>query len=99
MLQRLVRRPTQGGPEVVELDRFWHPQINWYGSSGIGRARGVADSRNWHKINFLKTMPDRDRYEDEISHHFFREGNYVAATGWPNMLQTVSADGRLRIAP
>lgn len=99
MLEHLIRHPAQGGPEVMELERFWHPRMNWYGPSGIGTARGVAGFRNWHQIPFLKAMPDRGQYEDQITHHFFADGDYVAVTGWPNMSQTVSADGWLGIAP
>ena len=44
-------------------------------------------------------MPDRGRYVDEIDYHFFGDGAYAAVTGWPNMIQTLSHDGWLGIAP
>lgn len=34
-----------------------------------------------------------------MRYHFLAEANYVAVTGWPNMMQTISADGWLGIAP
>jgi hypothetical protein len=44
-------------------------------------------------------MPDRGQYLDEITYHFFGDGPYVAVTGWPDMIQTVTDDGWLGIAP
>lgn len=99
MLTALVRYPSQGGPEVMELERFWHPRFSWYGPSGIGTCRGVAGFRHWHSIPFLTAMPDRGQYPQETTHHFFGDGDYAAVTGWPNMAQTLSHGGWLGIAP
>ncbi|MGB0441009.1 MAG: ester cyclase, partial [Paracoccaceae bacterium] len=99
MLAALVRHPSQGGPEVMELERYWHPKMMWYGPAGIGTARGIAGFRNWHQIPFLSAMPDRGQLNDELVFHFFGDGAYAAVTGWPNMVQSVSADGWLGIAP
>ncbi|MFY0595587.1 MAG: ester cyclase [Cognatishimia sp.] len=99
MIQHLIKYPSQGGPEVMEADRFWHPKVSWYGPAGIGTARGMSGFRNWHQIPFLAAMPDRGRYEDEITHHFFGDGDFAAVTGWPNMAQTHSADGWLGLPP
>ncbi|PRY26093.1 SnoaL-like polyketide cyclase [Aliiruegeria haliotis] len=99
MLEYLKKHPSQGGPEVMEMERFWHERMNWYGPSGIGTGRGIAGFRNWHQIPFLSGMPDRGQFVDEIDYHFFGDGNYAAVTGWPNMIQTVTDDGWLGIAP
>lgn len=99
MLAHLIRHPAQGGPEVMELERFWHPRMTWYGPAGIGTARGIQGFRNWHQIPFLAAMPDRGQHKTGITHHFFGDGPYVAVTGWPNMRQTITAPGWLGIAP
>lgn len=99
MLQYLKKHPSEGGPEVMEMERFWHPRMNWYGPSGIGTGRGTEGFRNWHQIPFLSGMPDRGQYVDEITYHFFGDRNYAAVTGWPNMIQTVTHDGWMGIAP
>lgn len=99
MLQHLVRHPAEGGPAVMQLERFWHPRMNWYGPGGIGTTRGIAGFRNWHQIPFLKAMPDRGQQTQEVASHLFGEGQYVAVTGWPNMRQTLTHDGWLGIAP
>lgn len=99
MLDYLKRHPSQGGPEVMEMQRFWHPRMNWYGPAGIGTGRGIAGFRNWHQIPFLNGMPDRGKYVDDIKYHFFGDADYAAVTGWPNMIQTVAHDGWMGIAP
>ncbi|WP_166418739.1 ester cyclase [Cochlodiniinecator piscidefendens] len=99
MLDYLQRHPAQGGPETMEMDRFWHPRMNWYGPAGIGTCRGISGFRNWHQIPFLAAMPDRGQFPNEATHHFFGDANYAAVTGWPNMTQTLSYGGWLGIAP
>ncbi len=99
MLTHLKKHPTEGGPEVMEMERFWHPRMNWYGPAGIGTGRGIEGFRNWHQIPFLAGMPDRGQYLDEITYHFFGDGDYAAVTGWPNMVQTLTHPGWLGIAP
>lgn len=99
MLTHMKRHPRQGGPEVMEMERFWHPDMTWYGPAGIGTARGIRGFRNWHQIPFVAAMPDRGAYVDEITYHFFGDGPYAAVTGWPNMVQTITHDGWMGIAP
>lgn len=100
MLTHLSRHPSEGGPEIMQADRFWHPRMNWYGPAGIGTGRGLAGFRNWHQIPFLNAFPDRKGgTTGTLNSHFFAEGKYVAVTGWPNMQMTVTGDGWLGIAP
>ncbi|EOD78204.1 hypothetical protein D515_02986 [Grimontia indica] len=99
MLNDLIRHPAQGGPEVMNLTHYWHPNLTWYGPAGIGTCRGLSGFRHWHQIPFLNAMPDRGKVHSETDIHLFAQDNYVAVTGWPNMRQTLSADGWLGIAP
>ncbi len=99
MLTHLSRHPTEGGPEIMQAKRFWHPRMNWYGPAGIGTARGLAGFRHWHQIPFLNALPDRKGGTTGAQKsHFFADGSYVAVTGWPNMEMTMSGDGWLGIA-
>lgn len=98
MLTAMKRHPREPA-EAMEMERFWHEKMNWYGPAGIGTARGIAGFRHWHQIPFLAAMPDRGQYLDEIIYHFFGEGDYVGVTGWPNMIQTITDGGWLGIAP
>ncbi|MEL7100289.1 MAG: ester cyclase [Pseudomonadota bacterium] len=99
MLNHMKRHPSQGGPEVMEMERFWHPRMSWYGPSGIGTGRGIKGFRDWHQIPFLNAMPDRGSRVSDITYHFFGDGNYAGVTGWPNMYQTLTHPGWLGIAP
>jgi predicted ester cyclase len=98
MLNDLGKHPLSGGPEVMQLEKYWHPKMIWYGPSGIGSMRRIHGFRNWHQIPFLKALPDRHGAVSEAD-CFFGDGNYVSTTGWPNMQMTVSGDGWLGIAP
>lgn len=95
MLTHMTRHPSQGGPEVMQMSRFWHPRMMWYGPAGIGTCRGIAGFRNWHQIPFLDAMPDRGQHPEGITHHFFADGDYAAVTGWPDMKQTLTGGGWL----
>ena len=99
MLDHMKRHPRLGGPEVMEMPRFWHPRMNWYGPAGIGTGRGIEGFRNWHQIPFLNAMPDRGSKVDQVIYHFFGDNDFVGVTGWPNMIQTISHDGWLGIPP
>ena len=100
MLGDMVRHPANPDPAVMRLDRYWHPQMTWYGPAGIGTARGVEGFRTVHQIPFLRAMPDRalDAGAD-LHSHWFAQGNYVCETGWPNMRLSLTHDGWMGIAP
>ena len=98
MLTRMQQHPAEGGPELMQLERFWHPRMNWYGPAGIGTARGIEGFRRWHQKPFLRAMPDRGQHPDKITPFFFGERQFAAVTGWPDMAQTLTGDGWLGIA-
>lgn len=99
MLNFMKKHPSQGGAEVMEMPRFWHEKMSWYGPAGIGTGRGISGFRHWHQMPFLGGMPDRGAYVADITYHFFGDNDYAAVTGWPNMLQTLTHDGWLGLAP
>lgn len=95
MLTGLSRSPQ--GVEAMQLDKYWHPKMNWYGPAGIGKMRQIKGFRLWHQIPFLNAVPDRRCLMDKAA--FFGDGDYVAYTGWPGMEMTLSGDGWLGIVP
>ena len=70
---------------------------NWYGPPGIGTGRGISGLDIGIKFHF-EWMPDW-KFVEEIVYHFFGDDDYAAVTGWPNMIQTLSDDGWMGIAP
>ncbi|MFK7853319.1 MAG: ester cyclase [Granulosicoccus sp.] len=99
MINNMVRHPAEGGPELMHLEKFWHPKMNWYGPAGIGSMRGITGFRRGHQIPFLNAMPDRGQSNEGTAHHFFAENEFAAVTGWPNMSQTLSHAGWLGLPP
>ena len=91
---------ADGGHDAMQLERFWHPKMNWYGPAGIGSNRRISGFRNWHQVPFLNALPDRSANTKDGGYDcFFADGNYVAFCGWPAMHATVSGDGWMGIAP
>jgi predicted ester cyclase len=85
--------------EAMNMPRYWHERMNWYGPAGTGANRGHRGFRNWHQIPFVSAMPDRGKYPDKTHFHFFAENDYVGVTGWPNMHQTISHGGWYGLPP
>ena len=99
MLEGLGRY-SEGGVEMMQLDRYWHPKMNWYGPAGIGSNRRLSGFRNWHQAPFLAGLPDRgSRTEKPHRQCYFAEGDYVAFCGFNAMYMSVSGDGWLGIPP
>ncbi|MEM8981827.1 MAG: ester cyclase [Pseudomonadota bacterium] len=95
-----LSRYADGGADAMQLERFWHPKMSWYGPAGIGANRRLSGFRNWHQIPFLSAMPDRCADTDgDGCDCYFADGNYVFFCGWPAMRATVSGDGWMGIAP
>ncbi len=89
-----------GGHEAMQLERYWHPRMNWYGPAGIGSNRRIDGFRQWHQVPFLNALPDRQANTKQGGYDcFFADGDYVAFCGWPAMTATVSGDGWMGIAP
>ncbi|GIT07310.1 MAG: hypothetical protein CM1200mP30_09400 [Pseudomonadota bacterium] len=38
MITAMKRHPSEGGPEVMEMNKFWHPKMNWYGPLELEQA-------------------------------------------------------------
>ncbi len=94
-----LRQFADGGSEAMQLEKYWHPKMNWYGPAGIGSSRRLSGFRNWHQIPFLKAMPDRSVDTDADYDCYFADGNYVLFCGWPAMNATVTGDGWIGISP
>ena len=95
MLKALRNSPR--GVEAMQLDRYWHPKMMWYGPAGIGSMRRISGFRHWHQRPFLKAMPDRFAFLEKGV--MFGDEEYVGFTAWPGGQSTLVGDGWLGIAP
>jgi len=68
--------------DTMGMERFWHPQMMWYGPCGIGTTRGVRGFQRHHQQPFLHAFPDRKGMGHRAR---FAEGPFVASTGWPSV--------------
>ncbi|NNK58818.1 MAG: polyketide cyclase [Desulfofustis sp.] len=89
---------AEGGHRAMNLEKFWHPKMTWYGPAGIGTNRRLSGFRNWHQIPFLKGMPDREGGRGK-NMTLIADGNFVGFTAWPGMRARISGDGWMGIAP
>ena len=58
-MNQTPRYRAQGGPEILEMERFWHAHTMWHDPSGIGTGRGIKGFCDWPQNPFLNAMPDR----------------------------------------
>lgn len=73
--------------ESMAIERFWHPNMNWYGPCGIGTTRGIAGFQQGHQLDFVMAFPDRAVVTDVR----FAEGDYAVSSGMPSMRATHTA--------
>ena len=71
--------------ESMAQERFWHPQMMWYGPAGIGTGRALKGFQDVHQRAFLTAFPDRIGGDHKAR---LGEGAYVASTGWPSVRAT-----------
>ena len=71
--------------ESMGMERFWHPQMMWYGPAGIGTSRALKGFQDVHQRAFLKAFPDRVGGDHKAR---IGEGAYVGSAGWPSVRAT-----------
>ena len=71
--------------ESMGMERFWHPQMMWYGPAGIGTSRALKGFQDVHQRAFLKAFPDRVGGDHKAR---IGEGTYVGSAGWPSVRAT-----------
>jgi predicted ester cyclase len=71
--------------ESMRQERFWSPDMLWYGPCGIGSNRRLKGFQDFHQRPFLVAFPDR-----RGGNHYGRiaDGDYCASGGWPSVRAT-----------
>ena len=60
---------------------YWHPNMMWYGPSGVGTARGLSGFVDHHQLPFRLTFKERDY--NTIGHYVrIGDGNFSMTGGW-----------------
>ena len=104
---RIVTEMQRGLPPATDAgspaalarahSHHWHPAMNWYGSAGIGWARGERGFRDFHGALFLQAFPDRSSWarppeggDEDMPGHYIRlgDGRFAITSGWPSVRAT-----------
>ena len=74
----------------------WHPQMMWYGPSGIGSTRGVEGFVDWHRMPFRRAF-----HNTRGGQHYARigDGAFTATGGWPSITTQHLGGDFMGIAP
>ena len=62
------------------LERFWHPDMNWHGPTGIGASVGISGYQRGHTGPFQDLQEVVEIHDWELA---LAEGNYSAFMWWP----------------
>lgn len=82
--------------ESMHQERYWHPDMMWYGPAGIGSTRGLRGFQDHHQIPFLEAFPDRVGGNHRAR---FGQGPYAGWVGWPSVRATHAGGDWLGLAP
>jgi len=76
---------NQSALESMDMAQYFHPQLQWYGPSGIGGCRSFKAFEEFHQQPWLHAFPDR-QVQDLDS--LFSEGRYMGASSFPGVIAT-----------
>lgn len=62
-LGRYVRSRDGSNMNTMEQEHYWHPQMHWYGPSGIGACLSLEEFQDFHQRPWLRGFGDRDHYD------------------------------------
>ncbi len=83
MLFKGLNQFDESNLNSMGMAQYWHPEMRWYGPSGIGTCRSLREFEDFHQQPFLEAFPDRKATDQEA---LIAEGDYVAASGWPGVV-------------
>ena len=59
-MRRYLRSRDGGDLRSMEQDKFWHPDMKWYGPSGIGACFSKEEYEDFHQRPWLEGFGDRN---------------------------------------
>lgn len=92
----------------AEHSSHWHPQMNWYGMTGIGSTRAQRGFDDFHGAPFIEAFPDRGGWDersgrgdpDEPGHYIqLGDGAFGVTGGWPSLHGTHTGGSWLGLGP
>ena len=88
-LRRYVRSRDGADMQSMEQEHYWHPQMHWYGPSGIGACFSLEEFEDFHQRPWLHGFGDRGVPDTAGGRMFglaegdrLAEGCYASLGGW-----------------
>ncbi|MCE2472377.1 MAG: ester cyclase [Anaerolineae bacterium] len=83
-MRRYVRSRDGGDLRSMEQDKYWHPDMKWYGPSGIGACFSKEEYEDFHQRPWLEGFGDRNISREGSGRRMGRigEGPYCAGGIW-----------------
>ena len=83
-MRRYLRRRDGGDLRSMEQDKYWHPDMKWYGPSGIGACFSKEEYEDFHQRPWLEGFGDRNISRAGSGRRMGRigDGNYCAGGIW-----------------
>lgn len=83
-MRRYLRGRDGGDLRSMEQDKYWHPDMKWYGPSGIGACFSKEEYEDFHQRPWLEGFGDRNISREGSGRRMGRvgEGLYCAGGIW-----------------
>ncbi len=83
-MRRYVRSRDGGDLRSMEQAKYWHPDMKWYGPSGIGACFTLEEYEDFHQRPWLEGFGDRNIIREGSGRRMGRigEGAYCAGGIW-----------------
>lgn len=93
-LERYVRSRDGGDMRRMEQDKYWHPDMKWYGPSGIGLCFSLEEFEDFHQRPWLRGFGDRGLSYDGGGRKmgFVGEGKYTCGGVWDTVFSRHNGD-------
>jgi predicted ester cyclase len=72
---------------AMGMERYWSPDMMWYGPALIGTTRGLDGFFRDHQTPWMRAFPD---WQDGLEAPHFADGPYACYAGWPSIRATHS---------
>jgi predicted ester cyclase len=82
--ERYDRARDGGNMGSMEHEHYWHPQMHWYGPTGIGSCLSIEEYEDFHQRPWLHGFGDRGLHVTGGGRHtpFLVEGKYGSGGIW-----------------
>lgn len=85
LMQSMLGPLFEPDRESMGMERFWHPDMMWYGPCGIGTTRGLDGFFRYHTDPWVEAIPD---WRADLDTPHFADDTFSAFLGWPSIKAT-----------